>query len=76
MRNYYSDPTGNAAVGSTDKEFKKMLNLAKRLRELKQAGNISPEQERLVRRRFDGVFSVLLEDSFLDKIEKMKKNDS
>lgn len=69
MRNYYSDPTANAAIGSADREFKKMVKLAMRLRELKRAGHISPEKERLVRRCFTGTFSVLLEDEFLDKIE-------
>ncbi|MBE6609029.1 MAG: hypothetical protein E7633_10820 [Ruminococcaceae bacterium] len=74
MRNYYSDPTANAAIGSADGEFKEMVDLALRLRELKRANRITPEKERLIRRRFSGTFSVLLEDDFLDKIEEERKN--
>ena len=73
MRNYYSDPTGNAAVGSADREFKNMIDVALRFRKLKGTGAFTPEREREIRRMFSGVFSVLLEDDFLDKIEEERK---
>jgi hypothetical protein len=70
MRNSYSDPTGNAAIGATEREFKKLLETALTLRALKRVGGITPEREREVRRQFTGLYGVLLEDDFLDKIEE------
>ena len=46
MSNYYSDPTANAAIGTVDHELAKMRKPDKEIRNLRQRGYITPENQK------------------------------
>ena len=58
---YYSNPTANAAIGTVDREIRKMEKRAKRLKERKERGQLSPQQEAAAYRQFTGIFRPILE---------------
>jgi len=61
MKGTYSDPTANAAVGSLEKEFKRMQKEAERIRALRLSGQLTSEEEERARRRFIGIYRPMLE---------------
>lgn len=58
---YYSNPTANAAIGTIDRQIRKMEKLAKHLKERKAAGRLTPSQEAAAYRQFKGIFRPILE---------------
>ena len=52
MRNKYSDPTANAAMGALDKELDRMRKQVKDLRARRRAGELSPAAVARARSRF------------------------
>ena len=52
MRNKYSDPTANAAMGNLDKELDRMHKKVKDLRARRREGDLSPEAVARARSRF------------------------
>ena len=66
---YYSNPTANAAIGSIDREIRKMEKRAKRLKERKDCGRLSPQQEAAAYREFSGIFRPILERALNPKAE-------
>ena len=63
---YYSNPTANAAIGAVDKEMKAMQKKARRLKELRRKGLLTPQEEALARRQFIGIYRRLLEEALRD----------
>ena len=66
---YYSDPTANAAIGSVDKEIKRLRKKAKRIYELRQSGKLEPWKEKLLQKEFVGIFAHILEEDFSEDEE-------
>jgi hypothetical protein len=52
MRNNYSDPTANAAMGNLDKELDRMRKKVKDLRAQRREGDLSPTAVARARSRF------------------------
>ncbi len=63
MSNYRSDPTATAAIGAVDKEIRQMTKRAKRIKELRRRGLLTPEAEARARREFSGIFRSLLREA-------------
>lgn len=63
MSNYYSNPTANAAIGAVDKELDRVRKKAEWLRELRQQGLLTPEQEAAVCRQYTGIFRKVLRNA-------------
>ena len=61
----HSDPTANAAVGSVNREWGRMLKKAIALRKTNR--DLTPEEERM----FTGIYSLLLREP-VDALEKMR----
>ena len=54
--NHYSNPTANAAIGTVDKEIKRMRKYAAWLRKRKKLGLLTPQQEAAARKQFVGIY--------------------
>lgn len=67
---YYSDPTANAALGSINKEFKRMEKKAKTLIKLWQEGKISDEAIDMAQLGFGGIYKNVLKKVLAEEIEK------
>lgn len=67
MSNYYSNPTANAAIGAVDREMKLLRKEAKLLRQRYLRGLLTPEEETRARRRFTGIYRVLLKNALRPK---------
>ena len=57
----HADPTACRAIGSIEKELKRMRKEAERLRVLRRSNMLSSEEEERARRRFIGIYKPLLE---------------
>lgn len=66
MSNYRPDPTANAAIGAVDKEIRLKAKRAKRIKELRQRGLLTPAAEAQARREFTGIFRHLLKEALED----------
>ena len=66
MNKTVSDPTANTAVGSVDRQLRKMKKEAEQIGKLYHAGLLSYEDELLARRRFTGIFRHLLDEALAD----------
>ena len=58
----HSDPTANAAIGSIDRELRRLRRLAEEVRRARQG---TPQQQAWAERqmhRFTGIYAVLLEE--------------
>lgn len=64
MSNHYSNPTASAAIGSVDKEIRRLTKEAKRIRQLRKAGTLTWEEEQKARKQFRGIFRSIWEESF------------
>jgi hypothetical protein len=60
MSNHYSDPTASAAIGSIDREIRRMAKKADRIRDRRKAGRLTPAEHTDARREFHGIFRPLL----------------
>ena len=60
MSNHYSDPTASAAIGSIDREIRRMAKKADRIRDRRKAGRLTPAELTAARREFHGIFRPLL----------------
>ena len=60
---YYSDPTASAAIGAVDKEIRLMRKKAKRLKQLRQLGVLTPQMEAAAQREFTGIYRRFLEEA-------------
>lgn len=60
---HYSDPTASAAIGAVDRELRRMRKEARRLRQLRDQGRLTREEELEARWRFKGIYRRLLEDA-------------
>ena len=56
MRNSYSDPTANAAIGAVDREFNKLKKEAKRLITDYRNGSISLDELKKGCLKFQGIY--------------------
>ena len=61
MSNLHADPTANRAVGSVEREFRRMQLEAERIRVLRRNNMLSFEEEERARRRFIGIYKPLFE---------------
>ncbi len=59
MSNYYSDPTANAAIGSIDKEMKRLTAKAHRIRRLRERGALTEADVAFAHEHFRGYFRQL-----------------
>lgn len=66
MANYRNDPTGNAALGSIDREIKQKRKEARIAARMILGGQLTAEQEYRLRRRFTGIFRRFLEEALED----------
>lgn len=66
MRNYYSNPTANTAMGAADKEIRAMRQWAGEIRRLHQQGRLGQIELELARQRFRGVCRRFLEEALED----------
>ena len=63
MRNYLSDPTANTAIGSVDRQLKRMRKEAENIAALHRQGRFTAKMEAEARRRFTGIFRPILEEA-------------
>jgi len=61
MSRMHSDPTANRAIGSVDREIRRMKKEAERIRVLRLSNLLTFEEERRARCRFIGIYRPLLE---------------
>lgn len=59
-----SEKQSDAPISSPDRELRRMMREAERIRNLARAGKLTPEMMREARLRFCGVYRFLLKDSF------------
>lgn len=60
---YYSNPTENAAVGTVDRELKRLQKLAKRIRQRNRMGLLTAEELADARKQFVGIYSRFLREA-------------
>ena len=60
---YYSNPTENAAVGTVDRELKRLQKLAKQIRQRNRKGLLAPAEIAHARRQFAGIYSRFLREA-------------
>ena len=60
MANHRSDPTANAAMGSVDREIRAKRKEARFAARMIRSGELTAQQEEILRRRFTGVFQRFL----------------
>lgn len=66
MSNHYSDPTANAAIGTIDREIRRMAKKADRIRDRRKAGSLTPAEVAAAKREFHGIFRSLLIQALTD----------
>ena len=64
---HYSNPTADAAIGSIDREIRKMEKRAAKLKKQKAAGRLSAQQEAAAYREFSGIFRPILIKALKEK---------
>lgn len=60
---HYSNPTENAAVGTVDRELKRLQKLAKRIRQRNRMGLLTAEELADARKQFVGIYSRFLREA-------------
>lgn len=73
MRNYYSDPTANAAIGAFNKEWNKMQRKANRMKALYLEGKLNYEEEEKAYKQFRGIYRPLLDKALQEAVEEAEK---
>lgn len=60
---HYSNPTENAAVGTVDRELKRLQKLAKRIRQRNRMGLLTAEELADARKQFVGIYRRFLREA-------------
>ena len=60
---HYSNPTENAAVGTVDRELKRLQKLAKRIRQRNRMGLLTAGELADARKQFVGIYSRFLREA-------------
>ena len=60
---HYSNPTENAAVGTVDRELKRLQKLAKRIRQRNRMGMLTAEELADARKQFVGIYRRFLREA-------------
>lgn len=66
---YYSDPTASQALGEINREFSRLEKKAKKLRELRDKGKISPESLERAQAQFKGLYRYVLSNALEEECE-------
>lgn len=65
---YYSDPTANAAIGTVDREIRRLRKRAEQIRRRRQKGLLTKQEEEDARREFVGIYKRFLMEALEDKV--------
>lgn len=65
---YYSDPTANAAIGTVDREIRRLRKRAEQIRRRRQKGLLTKQEEEDARREFVGIYRRFLMDALEDTV--------
>lgn len=65
---YYSDPTANAAIGTVDREIRRLRKRAEQIRHRRQKGLLTKQEEEDARREFVGTYRRFLMEVLEDKV--------
>jgi hypothetical protein len=65
---YYSDPTANAAIGTVDREIRRLRKRAEQIRRRRQKGLLTKQEEEDARREFVGIYRRFLMEALEDKV--------
>ena len=65
---YYSDPTANAAIGTVDREIRRLRKRAEQIRRRRQKGLLTKQEEEDARREFVGIYRRFLREALEDKV--------
>lgn len=65
---YYSDPTANAAIGTVDREIRRLRKRAEQIRRRRQKGLLTKQEEEDARREFVGIYRRFLMEVLEDKV--------
>lgn len=76
MSSHYSNPTANAAMGSIDKEIRRMEKEAKRICALRKKGLLTVEDECRLHAKFHGIFRPLWMQTFPGPEDEEKKRSA
>lgn len=63
---YYSDPTASKAIGAVDKELRQMQRKAMYIKGLKEKGMLTPEELKIARKQFVGIYRRLLMEALAE----------
>ncbi len=63
---YYSNPTENAAVGTVDRELKRLQKLARQIRRRNRQGLLTEQELAAARRQFVGIYRRFLVEALED----------
>ena len=64
--NYYSNPTANAAIGSVDREIRRLRKRAKQLRYRHKRGLLTPQELAQAEKEFVGIYRRFLREALED----------
>lgn len=73
MRNYYSDPTANAAIGAASKDWNRMQRKANKMKALYLEGKLNYEEEEKAYKQFPGIYRPLLDRALQEAVEEAEK---
>lgn len=65
---YYSDPTANAAIGTVDREIRRLRKRAEQIRRRRQKGLLTKQEEEDARREFVGIYRRFLMEALEDTV--------
>ena len=65
---YYSDPTANAAIGTVDREIRRLRKRAEQIRRRRQKGLLTKQEEEDARREFVGIYRRFLLEALEDHV--------
>ena len=65
---YYSDPTANAAIGTVDREIRRLRKRAEQIRRRRQKGVLTKQEEEDARREFVGIYRRFLLEALEDHV--------
>lgn len=64
--NHYSNPTANAAIGTVDREIRRMRKRAQQIKRLRRQGRLTLQEEALARKQFVGIYRRFLLEALED----------
>jgi hypothetical protein len=68
MGYHYSDPTANAAIGTVDREIRRLRKRAEQIRRRRQKGFLTKQEEEDARREFVGIYRRFLLEALEDHV--------